>query len=519
MKKNLFFILISLLFLSTQAQEVRIEDALRYAVDNITGTARYRAMGGAFGALGGDLSAINQNPAGSVFFNNNYATATGSIYNAKNSSLYFGTRTQDTDSSLDLNQAGAVFIFTDNNSKNDWKKLAVAFNYENTNNFNNSVFSAGINPYNSISQYFVNQANALGGIPLELLETLPSETYADLYNYLGGLPDGDYPTINGFQAQQAFFGYQGYAINPVSDNPGNTLYTSNAPTSNNYYQDYYETATGYNGKGTINFAASYKDILSLGVNLNLHFTDLTRTTSVYEDYNISDLNKLQSLQFDNETHTFGQGISFNLGAIVKATKSLRLGLSYESPTWYRLEYEQRQVICADCYSQNSEVIVDPNTIMIYPAYKIQTPNKWSGSAAYIFGKKGLLSVDVSTKDYRETRFKPKNNKTYKTLNDQMKNNLDNAIEVRIGGEYKIKQVSLRGGYHYDQSPYKVDQSFGDLTGYSGGIGYNFGESKLDIAYSYEHRNLNQYLISSGMTASARISRYNNNIVISYSVNF
>jgi hypothetical protein len=519
MKKNILLLLTGLTFLTSQAQETTQQDALRFAVENITGTARFRSMGGAFGALGGDLSALNQNPAGSIFFNNNYATATITSYNTKNSSSYFGTKTKENNNSLDLNQAGVVFVFTDANSKTDWKKFTIALNYENNNNFNNSIFSAGINPYNSISQYFVNQANALGGIPLELLKTLPSETYADLYNYLGGLPNGDYPNINGFQAQQAFFGYQGYAINPVSDTPGNTLYTSNVPTSNNYYQDYYDTTSGYSGKGTINFATTYKDIISLGVNLNLHFTDLTRTTSVYEDYDINDLTKLQSLEFATETHTFGQGFSFNLGAIVKATKSLRLGLSYESPTWYRLEDEQRQLICADCYSQNNEIIVDPNIIMIYPAYKIQTPNKWTGSAAYIFGKKGLLSVDVSTKDYSTTRFKPKNDKTYSILNNQMKNNLDKAIEVRVGGEYKIKQVSLRGGYHFDESPYKIDQTFGDLTGYSAGIGYNFGESRLDLAYAYEHRKMNQTLISSGMTDPARISQYNNNVTLSYSVNF
>ena len=43
-------------------------DALRYGQENLTGTARFRAMGGAFGAVGGDLSAINSNPAGSSIF-------------------------------------------------------------------------------------------------------------------------------------------------------------------------------------------------------------------------------------------------------------------------------------------------------------------------------------------------------------------------------------------------------------------------------------------------------------------
>ena len=39
-------------------------DALRYSTQNLSGTARYSAMGGAFGSLGGEFSALSSNPAG-----------------------------------------------------------------------------------------------------------------------------------------------------------------------------------------------------------------------------------------------------------------------------------------------------------------------------------------------------------------------------------------------------------------------------------------------------------------------
>jgi hypothetical protein len=42
-------------------------------------------------------------------------------------------------------------------------------NYENTNNFKNSIFSAGTNPNNSVDGYFLSYAN---GIPLNTLENL-----------------------------------------------------------------------------------------------------------------------------------------------------------------------------------------------------------------------------------------------------------------------------------------------------------------------------------------------------------
>ena len=59
MKKKIILLLIGLTFSTVKAQQ--ISDALQYSNDDLTGTARYQAMSGAFGALGGDLSAIQVN--------------------------------------------------------------------------------------------------------------------------------------------------------------------------------------------------------------------------------------------------------------------------------------------------------------------------------------------------------------------------------------------------------------------------------------------------------------------------
>ena len=61
MKRYLTFItLVVCAFGSAQ----NISEVLRYSTENLQGTARFQAMGGAFGALGGDLSSLNVNPAG-----------------------------------------------------------------------------------------------------------------------------------------------------------------------------------------------------------------------------------------------------------------------------------------------------------------------------------------------------------------------------------------------------------------------------------------------------------------------
>ena len=132
MKKYLFLLFTGLTFSVSQSQE--IQDAMRYAQDNLNGTARFKAMSGAFGALGGDLSSINVNPAGSAVFSNNQITVTVSNYDTKNNATYFGTPTTEKDNSFDLNQAGGVFVFKNQNSNSNWKKFSVAVNYDNINN-------------------------------------------------------------------------------------------------------------------------------------------------------------------------------------------------------------------------------------------------------------------------------------------------------------------------------------------------------------------------------------------------
>lgn len=503
MKKYLLMVSTMLTITVTNAQQTTPSEAVRLAVENLTGSARFRAMSGAFGALGGDLSAINQNPAGSVFFNNNFATFSATSFNSNNVSRYFGSSQTQNDHTFDLNQAGVVFVFEDNNPRSDWKKFSIALNYELNNNLDNRLHSVGVNPFNSIDQYFLRFANGLpqeGGITLQTLE------------------NASFENLN-FIDQQAFLGYQAFIFNPLSNSPQNTTYVSNVPTNGNYLHDNISRSRGYDGKFTFNFATAYKDKLFLGVNLNYHSADITKTNSIFESYNNPDPTGLQSVQFDTQTRTFGNGFSLNIGTIFKATESLRLGLSYQSPTWFWLQDEQTQAIYANCPScdNGNAINFNPQVTMIYPSYRIQTPGKWTGSMAYIFGKKGLISADVTTKDYSTTQFRPQND--FANLNSFMSNALQNAIEVRIGGEYKFKQYSFRAGYRFDQSPYKSKDAFGDLTGYSSGLGYSFGDSRIDLAYSYEQRNFSYTFLSSGLIDPAMVNRRNNNVTISYSMNF
>jgi len=67
MKKTLLIILTLAAALNTGLAQ-NVDDALRYSQIFYNGTARFNSMGGAFTALGGDISSLSLNPAGLGLF-------------------------------------------------------------------------------------------------------------------------------------------------------------------------------------------------------------------------------------------------------------------------------------------------------------------------------------------------------------------------------------------------------------------------------------------------------------------
>lgn len=507
MKKYISILSIILGTSAIQAQD--INDALRYSQTEPLGTARFRALSGAFGALGGDLSAVSINPAGSVIFKNNQVAFTLSNYASKNNNNYFGTRNSDSYNSFDLNQAGGVFVF-ENNNHSDWKKFALSLNYENQNNFDSSIYISGINPSNSIDKYFLAYANGNAYTNSVQLGNLQNYYFDELY----------------FNEQQAYLGYNAYIIDPIPldtdpgnyDNPNINQYIS-AVLPGNFTHQYSAETTGYNGKLSFNAAANYQDKLMIGINLNSHFSDYTKYSSFFEsnDNNTTTDTYVKRIYFDNDLHTYGNGFSFQIGAILKLDDQFRVGATYESPTWHKLTDELIQRVAAVSGNNTGELPVDrvePGIVMVFEPYTIQTPGKLTASAAYIFGKQGFLSIDFSSKDYSTMRLKPKSD--YRDGNMLIEDLFTTSNELRIGGEYKIEKWSLRGGFRYESSPYKNEALMGDLKGYSGGIGYNFGGTKLDFAYATSKRDYGYQMFSTGLTDRAYSTLKNNNVTVTLS---
>ena len=117
-----------------------ISDGLNYSSNSLDGTARFNSMSGAFGALGGDLSAIAINPAGSAVFNNgHFSISFGSDKKANQASLLNYSNNFDK-KNITLNQIGGVINFKNLDNNEKWNKLTLGITYNQSKNNFDEIF-------------------------------------------------------------------------------------------------------------------------------------------------------------------------------------------------------------------------------------------------------------------------------------------------------------------------------------------------------------------------------------------
>ena len=428
MKNIILFVLFSAFTFPVFSQSLGYQDlALLFADGNNSGTARFNAMSGAFGALGGDVSAIKINPAGAAIFKSSLFTNSVSSRGTDITTSYYGNTNNSSKEFFNFSQTGAVFIFN-NFSSNNWSKFAFSFNYNIRNDFRNTFIAIG---------------------------------------------NSNFATFNEF---------------PLDTDSPNTQY------NNAQYQQFTNTYSGEISEYNFAFSGLYKDDLYLGIAFNTFDINFSQQSVLNEENNDGSGNTLNA-RFYQENNTVGTGFSMSAGIIYKATKNVRLGFSYQTPIWFSEIIEETNILNNDGFFGDTEITVSNNNTIYdntsggyFPiqsfAYKLKSPAKTTASFAYIFGSDGLISLDYSYKNYTKTKL---SNAGFSTENQFFQNELRSTHTVRMGSEWRFKALSLRGGYSYEQSPYKNAIDSDNIKGYSFGAGYTFGNTKLDFSYQNSTR--------------------------------
>lgn len=442
MKKIITLAILFAVTITSYSQSLGYQDlGLLFSQDDNNGTARFTSMSGAFGALGGDLSVMNINPAGLAVFNNSAFAATLNSRNTDINTTYYGNSTNNQEQFLNLSQAGAVLVF-DSAYKSDWSKFAIGFNYR-------------------ITKDFTNSFSAMGNSGVATFRDFPL--------------DNNTPTID-----------------------------YNIAEEQRFFNDY----KGELSEMNIAFSSVHRNKLYVGAGLNFYDLNFSQRSTLVEFNNDGNGNTLDANIYQ-ENFTTGAGVSLNFGFIYKAHQNFRFGMSYQTPTWFTEMLEETNIVDNDGYNGDTEITVSNNNTTYdntfggnFPSqrfiYRLKTPSKFTTSAAFVFGKNGLLSIDYINKNYKDMQLSEGD---FSDENNFFANELRNTHAINIGSEWRFDRFSVRGGYKYEQSPDKMALDSDNLEGYSFGGGYNFGNFKIDLAYSNNNRTT-PYNFYSGFNVNA-----------------
>lgn len=381
-----------------------------YSNSSLNGSSKYNAMAGSMGALGGDVSVLNSNPAGIAVSIASEVSGTLFIENNKNTTSYAGKSLDYKVNNTDLGNTGGIAVFQ-MNPTSTWKFVNVGVNYS-----NKSLEDYSETPANSNLVYEITDAGNV------LLDELSFAGHA--YNRYGNL-------------SKTSIG--------VGGNYDNRIYIGAGFNFHNAVLDQYDSAA---------------------------FTDNSNITDVY--------NKQYSPFSESSS-----GFSASVGVIGKISPEFRVGAALESPTWWNI---------SRLYNEYD----NPTDATYTEDRKLSSPMKAILSAAYVASKNFAINVDYSL-GLTKAKYKVYGGAETE-INQFFSDNASNLSEVKVGAEYRLNDLRLRGGYGFASSPFNStsinslsdagvasNNSFSDLfSGKSNtigaGIGYDFKSFYIDAAY-------------------------------------
>jgi len=457
-------------------------DAERLLGNDLNGTARFVGMGGAMGALGGDISVMGTNPAGIGIFRSNDFSASFGFNQTGTESTFNGTGMKEDKTRASFDQIGFVYTYKVGNTTS-LRFVNFGFNYHKNKNFNR-LFSAG-GQLDGFSQSWqlaqelgnagVNSASAFDEI---LASKNPYREYWNQYPLLGvlGATTGVVDFYNG-----KVVGWDGY--------------------SNNFYS---EERGGIN-QYDFNIAFNIEDRVYIGATLGIYDVNYDRFTSYTEELDDDLGHENGGYTLDNYYGLDGTGVDLKLGVILRPVEDspFRLGLAIHTPTWYELTESYNAALSSDIlayekpYNENlSEYL---NSDYLGYDYRMVTPWKFNVSAGTTLAGLVALGAEYEYADYGSSKLEDIDG--YE-LGDQwsVKDYLKGVHTFRVGMEARLApQFSVRAGYNYTSAafaddaysalaPYRTSTDFNntkDKNTLTFGLGYRGNVVYADLAYKYD----------------------------------
>jgi len=519
MKKIFLLSLLFLLFcnggLFAQGNEI---DAFTLSNTELGGTARSMAMGGAFGALGGDLSIIGYNPAGLGIYRSSEISGTFDFTRTSTSTNWSGVSAdQNKMRFTPTNFAFSLYFPTSSNGLRNW---SFGFSYNRLKDFKRSYRMQNRGQDYSMADFAAWRAsNAFGygrGITLNQL------TLKDNYDpYNNSDLSGHWLPILGFEAgmYDHFAGGENEYQSAFGWESGGQ-WQIDSPTSSSLRMN----ESGYMDEYNIGFGLNISDFFFVGASVSV--TDMDYRLSSFYDDEFSYDNRKDFLYLDNRLNTKGTAISGNIGVIMNL-EMIRLGVAYNSPRLYEMtDYfgakGGTEIIGFDVPKMDNETPEGS-----YSEYRFRSPDKWIFSGAILFGQSALISADYEITNFRNMLFSDRDGWSGYETNDFIKDDYTWGHTFKLGAEVKpTRQFALRAGYMVQASPMREQLVHNDVevlpagtiphfttiskpTHYfTAGFGYRFTPNfYLDLALVYRYNNSNAYVFSNTYTNASTVDVY------------
>ena len=484
MKKGLLAISIIALSSITLLAQNEI-DALRFSQDAPLGTARFSAMSGAFGSLGGEFSALSLNPAGIGMYQFSEFSFTPS-FNLNSNTSYYGNKVTDYESGLKIGNIGLVFSSPKENS--EWKRINFAIGWNQLANYDGNVRIQGENSTSSIADNILALAQ---GNSIDNLNTFYS--YPAFGTYLIDFPDSLDITSNSY----------------INDN-GN--YISNVKGNSSKTQTKNIHSSGGKNEFIFSIGGSFNEQLYLGATIGVPTLDYYEK-STYSETNFEDtINDLQEFNVQEELSVYGAGINLKIGAILRISEKLKLGAALHTPTAYNIEETFRTSLTTHFNGNSFTEGSESN----YFEYNLITPWKAILSASSLLKNNILLSADYEIVDYSFSNMQS-SQYTFTHENNVIQEIYTKTSNIRLGAEINVKPFVIRTGYSkYGSAFANKDYS---KENYSFGVGINNGGYYIDAAYVLSQGNGEHLLYSEDYINPTSLANTNHNLVFTLGIRY
>jgi long-subunit fatty acid transport protein len=441
-----------------------VESALLFSRTQAAGNARIQAMGGAQTALGGDISTAASNPAGLGMYNRSEFSITGSQIGFRSSGDYFSGDNLLT-SGNNANRGQFRFpnfgvVFSTDKESNGILKGNFAISQTRLNDFHQNIEYGGLNPNTSVIDYFIEDAT--------------------------GLPPSQFQRNGALFNTPTELAYNNYLIGEAT-----ILNPNNRPT------DYFTDVAGQPAQSEIierrgaqnqwnfSYGINMQDKLFLGAGLGIASIRY-ESQKVYRESFQNE--PLDNMRLQESLEIRGSGINLNLGAIYRIKEVVQIGASYITPTGYSLtdSYNARMNTSWNNFEyQPGEFINDEEsaTDVVISEYVLRTPGRLNVGATFFAGKNGFITADFERVNYAGANYRSNTfDVSYESDNDRISGLYKSVMNIRVGGEFRMKQFRFRGGYQLMPDPFVSEQNGVNRSWQtvSAGVGYRQKNFFIDV---------------------------------------